>query len=424
MGTDSDGVSTRRNFWLLIQGQLVTHLGNQVYDIAMMLWIKEVTGSASLMGLLLLLTNLPQALLAPLGGTLADRLGGVRTMVTADLVSAVAIGAVAWTVWWRAAPVVIIAVLCVGNVVLGLAGACFNPAVLALVPELAPGPDLARGNAAHQSSRMGGQILGQGLGGVLFAALGAAGAFFINALSFAFSALTEAAIRVRGGRKRARPVGAGGSLLRETAVLVRGVLGQRDLRALLLYIAAFHLCLSCLPVLLPFYAEHVLSLADWWFGFFIAAYTIGIMVGFAVAGALGSPGSRFHLVARVGAVVGLLFGAAALSRSFLLAWAILLGIGIGIGVIIVHLMTELQTRAPEQDRGGIMGAAEAIGGTSFPLGMVLTGILLDTMSGLGIPHAAATRAILAGSAVTCVVVAATALRVGRGSHDHCRQAGF
>ncbi len=408
----------RRNLWLLLQGQFVTHMGNQVYDMAMMLWIKEVTGSASLMGLLLLLTNLPQALLAPLGGTLADRLGGVRAMVTADLVSAVAIGAVAGTVWWRAEPAVIIVVLCAGNLVLGVAGACFNPAVLALVPELAPGPDLARGNAAHQSSRMGGQILGQGLGGVLFAALGAAGAFFVNALSFGFSALTEAAIRVRGGGARARSVRGGGTLLRQTAATVRGVLGQADLRALLLYIAAFHLCLSCLPVLLPFYVEHVLSLSDWWFGFFIAAYTIGIMVGFAVAGALGAPASRFLLVARVGAIVGALFGAAAFCRSYLLAWPILLGIGVGIGVIIVHLMTELQTRAPGRDRGGIMGAAEAIGGTSFPLGMALTGIVLDTMSGLGIPYATATRAVLATSAVACVLVAMTALRAGRGFHDH------
>ena len=93
---------TGRNLWLLLQGQFVTHMGNQIYDIAMLLWIKEVTGSASLMGLALLLTNLPHALLAPLGGKLADRFGGVRTMVTSDLVSALAVGAVAVSIWWRA----------------------------------------------------------------------------------------------------------------------------------------------------------------------------------------------------------------------------------------------------------------------------------------------------------------------------------
>jgi DHA3 family macrolide efflux protein-like MFS transporter len=410
----------RRNLWLLLQGQLVTHMGNQIYDIAMLLWIKEVTGSASLMGLALLMTNMPQALLAPLGGRLADRLGHVRTMVTADLVSAVAVGAVALCIWGRTEPWVMVLALCVGNTVLGAAAAGFNPAVLALVPALVTGKDLAKGNAAHQSSRLGGQILGQGTGGVLYSVLGAAGAFSVNALSFCISAVTEAWIRVPRSEPAVEPGPAEGSLLRDTFAMVRRVLSQPDLRALLLYIAAFHLCLSCLPVLLPFYAEHVLSLSDWWFGFFVAAYTIGIMAGFAVAGSLGPPASRFRLVALVGLGVGTLFGATALARSFVVAWLALLGIGVGRGVIIVNLMTELQIRSPEGERGGIMGAAEAIGGTSFPLGMALTGILLDVMSGQGASYVASTRTILTVSAAVCVLVAVAALHSNRSPGDHGR----
>ena len=76
-----------RNFVLLLQGQFVTNLGNQIYDIALLLWIKELTGSAAVMGLALLMSNLPEALLAPFGGTLADRFGKARTMVVADMVS-------------------------------------------------------------------------------------------------------------------------------------------------------------------------------------------------------------------------------------------------------------------------------------------------------------------------------------------------
>jgi len=167
----------------------------------------------------------------------------------------------------------------------------------------------------------------------------------------------------------------------------------------------------------------VLSLSDWWFGFFVAAYTIGIMVGFAVAGALPPPASRCRLVAGVGLAVGALFGATALARSFLLAWPLLLGIGVGIGIIIVNLMTELQIRSPEGERGGIMGAAEAIGGTSFPLGMALTGILLDGMSRQGLSHAASTRTILGISATACVAVAVAAIHASRSADDHRRQAG-
>lgn len=76
-----------RNFLLLLQGQFVTNLGNQVYDIAMLLWLKELTGSAAVMGMAMLLTNLPEVVLAPLGGKIADRAGKVRTMVFSDLAS-------------------------------------------------------------------------------------------------------------------------------------------------------------------------------------------------------------------------------------------------------------------------------------------------------------------------------------------------
>ena len=82
------------NLALLMQGQFVTNLGNQVFDIAMLLWIKELTGSAAIMGLAMLLTGLPEALLAPFGGRIADRFGRLRVIILSDLVSAAVVGCV------------------------------------------------------------------------------------------------------------------------------------------------------------------------------------------------------------------------------------------------------------------------------------------------------------------------------------------
>ena len=83
-----------RNLALLMQGQFVSNMGNQIFDIAMLLWIKELTGSAAIMGLAMLLTGLPTALLAPFGGSIADRFGHLRVVILSDLVSALAVGCV------------------------------------------------------------------------------------------------------------------------------------------------------------------------------------------------------------------------------------------------------------------------------------------------------------------------------------------
>jgi MFS family permease len=359
------------------------------------------------MGLALLMSNLPEALLAPLGGTVADRFGKARTMVAADLVSGLAVGVVCATIWFGAGPSTMILTLCASNVILGIAASSFNPAVSALIPALVPREKLEKGNAQHQFSRVGGRVIGQGAGGFLFSSLGALGSFVTNALSFLVSAVSEAFIRAPEDVPTEDRLGR--SLLRETGKTLGRVWRERALRSLIIYIAVFHLCLSCLPVLLPFYAEHALRIPDTWFGLFIAAYTVGILLGFMVSGTLRPSGSRFRFIALVSGVVGLLFAGVAATSIPAIAWLLLLGIGVGIGLIIVNLMTELQLRSPEHERGGIMGVAHGAGGSSFPIGMALTGLLLDGMVGLEIPYTVSSRAILAVSATCSVLVAATAL---------------
>ncbi|MDP7459694.1 MAG: MFS transporter, partial [Alphaproteobacteria bacterium] len=114
-----------RNLALLMQGQFVSNMGNQIFDIAMLLWIKELTGSAAIMGLAMLLTGLPTALLAPFGGSIADRFGHLRVVILSDLVSALAVGCVVAVVLLQPDPALAIAALCLGNVVLGLSASCF-----------------------------------------------------------------------------------------------------------------------------------------------------------------------------------------------------------------------------------------------------------------------------------------------------------
>ncbi|MFL6196642.1 MAG: hypothetical protein ACJ75H_20840, partial [Thermoanaerobaculia bacterium] len=70
---DTGGQLLNRNYLLLWGGQAVSQLGNQAYALAIMLWLMEKTGSASLMGLVMMCASLPALLLSPIGGAFADR---------------------------------------------------------------------------------------------------------------------------------------------------------------------------------------------------------------------------------------------------------------------------------------------------------------------------------------------------------------
>jgi DHA3 family macrolide efflux protein-like MFS transporter len=422
-----------KNMILLIQGQLVTNMGGQIYDVALLLWLKELTGSAALMGLALLATNLPEALLAPLGGKIADRRGGVATMVGADLGAGVVLCGVLGAVLLGAGTGTTVAVLCLGNILLGVCGSCFAPAVTSLVPRLVERRHLARANSAQQFGRVGGRLLGQGLGGFVFTTLGPVGALALNAGSFLASALSESFIRVdpRKGRgpaseekNPADQISAGTApadpvpteedpgLLRETREALALVWRNRELRVLTSYIGFFHLAMSCLPISLPFYAEHILGLEPVWLGFLIAAYTVGILVGFGIMGTLPVRMARTSLITLAASLVGLLFLGLGAVSGFAAAVTILVLIGTGIGVIVVNLMTELQILAPETDRGGVMGAAHAVGGASLPLGMALTGVLIDSFHGLGLGHGTIVRGLLIAAGAGSLAL--LCIRPGRG----------
>lgn len=94
MGMDSSG--THRDpgpgwqwrFWAIFCGQAASLIGSALTQFVLIWWITDTTGSVSALAFAGLVALLPQALLGPLGGTLADRYSRRFIMIAADLVSA------------------------------------------------------------------------------------------------------------------------------------------------------------------------------------------------------------------------------------------------------------------------------------------------------------------------------------------------
>lgn len=75
-------------FWAIFIGQALSLVGSSLTQFVLLWWITDTTGSVSALAIAGLVALLPQALLSPLGGVLADRLSRRALMIMSDLVSA------------------------------------------------------------------------------------------------------------------------------------------------------------------------------------------------------------------------------------------------------------------------------------------------------------------------------------------------
>src|SRR4051812_45184176 len=80
-----------RSFTLLWVGQTISALGDSLYKLALSWWVLEATGSATIMGVVLILSFIPSTLFVLMGGVVVDRLPRLRVMLISDLLRGVVV---------------------------------------------------------------------------------------------------------------------------------------------------------------------------------------------------------------------------------------------------------------------------------------------------------------------------------------------
>lgn len=371
-----------RNYLLLWQGQAVSRIGDQVFTVAMAFWIKDVTGSATLMGLLVALSALPALLLEPIGGTLADRYSRRRIIALSDLISGLAVLTLAAAVYWAPQSTATLVWLFIVSVLLSAINAFFIPAIAASVPDLVPSGRLAGANSMGQLSAQLSLFLGQGLGGVLVRLLGAPLLFLVNGITFLFASFSESLIAIP--QRPARKAANWRELLREfqhdLREGLRYVWRAVGLREFLIFSTAINFFSTPILLLLPFYVENTLGVQRDWYGYIVAAYAIGALVGylFLLMLPLGARarGLVMTLCFILGGVGNIWLG---LNTSPLVALVLAFVGGWTSGFVAVNVTTLLQLTTPSQMRGRVFGLLGTLGGAVAPLAASSSGIIADAL---------------------------------------------
>lgn len=359
-----------RNYRYFFWGQLVSVTGSWLQSTAQAWLILDLTHSAFMLGLLVMVQFLPNLLLQPFGGVVADRFPKRAMLLGTQSAFAIVAGVLGLSVGLGVVQVweVFVVVLA-----FGLINVIDGPTRQAFVPEMVRPDQLPNAVALNSSVFNAARVVGPAIGGILIATVGTAICFDLNAISYLaviaalylmhpdeLHLMKRTAKRVAGTLAQLREGGA--YALRTPEVLL--------VMVLMLVVGTFTYNLS---VLIPAFARDGLHSGATTFGLLSAALGVG-----ALGGALGVAYSGKAAVPALLVGCGVFGGFLALAgqtTSLVPAMGLLAVTGVGMIVYSALSNSIIQLYTPARLRGRVMALYLWVFMGSTPIGSPLTGLI-------------------------------------------------
>ncbi len=204
------GLLAEPNFRRFYTGYVTSLLGSSMSTVAIAFAVLDSRVSATGLGLVFTANVVPQVLLLPLAGAIADRLGRRRVMLSADMLRCAAQGWLAGELAVGRPPLWLFVLLAWLG---GTGTAFFSPALSALTVEIAPRDQLSNANALYGLAGSATRIAGPALGGVIVALAGPSVVVAVDAFTYLVSVLALSLLRLPPGAREpgAREPGASGA---------------------------------------------------------------------------------------------------------------------------------------------------------------------------------------------------------------------
>jgi MFS family permease len=379
-----------RNLWL---AQTTSAMGDGVVIVALALFVTDLTGNPTEVGIVLGAQMLPLVSFLLIGGVWADRLPRARVIMSADVARALLHGLLALLIFTDAVEIWHIVAI---EACFGTAQAFAEPAYTGLVPRTVPPAEIQDAQALSSLSFNTAELTGPAIATALVLGLGAGWAFLLDAATFVVSALLLA--RVRTSDTPPAPSE------RRTLLAELGE-GFREVRSrawLWVTVAVFSLAVPLgyapLYVLGPTVAEETYN-SPAVFGVVTAAYGAGALAG-ALIGFRWRPRHPMRAAFLVIAVWPVMLVGFATGAPVALVVILAVGTGIGFALFDVFWNTTMAEQIPPHALSRA-SAYEWMGSLALlPVGYLAAGPVAEATS---------TETVLVGGAILTALVLALGL---------------
>jgi MFS family permease len=344
---------------LLWIGQFGSEAGNGLVQLALPLLIYDLTDSGFQLALAYVVQFAPWLMFGLLGGALVDRWDRRLTIVTIEVVRAVAFFAAGLAYAIDSTFVSVEAFYALIFLESSLQN-FFNPARLALMPHLVKSDDLRTANSLMEVSRHIGFLVAPPAGAAIASVVGSGTILLADAATFLVSGITVFLIRWRPPRREIAPVG---GLVRGFRLVVAetregiGVISRvRLLQVTLLLGFSLNLVVAPIQALLPIYVREVKEQPNEFFALLAAGFLSGLIIGSLAAPMVSRRTGLGPMAIGSIFVLGGTICAAAYVPTLVIPVVAMLIAGTAIGSLNVAQINMLQTSTTDEDRGRVSAA--------------------------------------------------------------------
>jgi len=380
----------KRNFTLFLSGRFVSLLGTSIQQIAIPLFILQLTGSGTMMGLFLMFSAIPSLIFLPFAGVIGDRVNNKTAMIICDFLSG---GIILLMAYLTHLQLITFELLLILQIPMAVNASFFGVATSSFLPQIIERKSIVKANSIKSALYNIAMIAGPSIAGVLFGFAGIEIIFILNACSFILSGISEIFIQY----KHVKPEPFRGNVLKlfisQTREGLAYIKSDQQLVLLLLFggVILNFLIAPFVGVIVPYVSRQVLSFSATQFGLLESIASVGILSSSILIAFLARKikNKRLFSIGIIAQSIALILYSVIVfpsvrNSALLSPWMLFFLIAVCLffyrffnSLVSIPLMSYLQLKVKESMLSRFFSLLTLFKDITVPIGMALFGFLLD-----------------------------------------------
>ena len=359
-----------KNFRLFVEGQSLSLIGTWLQMVALTWLVYKMTNSALMLGIVGFAGQLPMFIVSPFAGVFADRWNRHKMLLLTQSLALIQALLLTILVFFNVIQIWQIIAL---SIILGLINAFDMPIRQAFVFDMIEDHKEDVGNAIALNSSMvnAARLIGPSIAGILIATVGEGWCFLVNSISFIAVVVSLLRMNIITKPKPIKEL----KVFKELKEGFQYGIDFKPIKNLILLLAVVSLVSTSITLLAPVFAKNYLKGGADTYGFLIAAYGSGALLGAIYLLNKKNVLGLGRLIILAVSVFGLSLVLFSFSRMFFLSTLLMFFAGTGMMLHIASTNTLLQTISEESKRGRVMSFYTMAFRGMSPFGSLIAGSL-------------------------------------------------